>query len=314
LSTLNRIVTLEKPSAVLKGFIITEDDRYLGVGTGLALLQATNDEAIARSVDLERARHQLERANRAKSEFLANMSHELRTPLNAIIGFSELMAKQTLGPIGNELYVDYLRDIYNSGEHLLGIINDVLDMARFEAGRLQLHESEVDLCDVVERSVRMVNGRAEEQDISISAELPDSLPWLLGDTVKLQQVIVNLLSNAVKFTPPNGRICVSGDWSDDGIIIAVRDTGVGIPRDKLDEVLEPFKQVDSGLARRHDGAGLGLPLSKSLIELHGGTFTIDSDLGKGTTVTIELPAARLLERGNSWPTPPEPAATASSAA
>ena len=296
LATLNRIVTLEKPSAVLQGFIVTEDDRYLGVGTGLALLQATNDQLTSRGVELERAQRALEKASRTKSEFLANMSHELRTPLNAIIGFSELMAKQSLGPISNPLYVDYLRDIYDSGEHLLGIINDVLDMARFEAGRLQLHEAEVDLTDIVDRSIRMVRGRASGQAVRFDVDLPEDLPWILGDAVKLQQVVVNLLSNAVKFTPVEGSITTSGARGADGVTISVRDTGIGIPRAQLADVLEPFKQVESGLARRHEGAGLGLPLSKSLVELHGGRLTIDSDLGQGTTVTIRLPADRILER------------------
>jgi two-component system cell cycle sensor histidine kinase PleC len=290
---LNLSVVRDKPSALLKGFIVVERARYLGIGSGLALLQITNAEMTARSRALEVARRDLERANLAKSQFLANMSHELRTPLNAIIGFSEVIQNGVFGPVGDPRYVEYIHDIHASGLHLLAVINDVLDMARFEAGRLDLHEDWLDLADLADGSLRIVQNRAERDGVRLVQAVPERLPALRGDATKLRQVLVNLLSNAVKFTPGGGSVKLAADVDGGELVLAVADTGIGIPADKLTEVMQPFRQADAGFDRKHEGAGLGLPLSKALVELHGGSLTLSSTLGAGTTVTIRLPAARL---------------------
>ena len=290
---LNTSVVEDKPSALLKGFIVTEQGLYLGLGSGLALLPLTNAEMTARTRALERARRELERASQSKSQFLANMSHELRTPLNAIIGFSELMIGGVFGPVGDQRYAEYANDIHASGHHLLAVINDVLDMARFEAGRLELSEEWIDLHHVATDSTRLVQPRADRAGVEVTAEVDEGDVVLLADATKLRQVLVNLLSNAIKFTPPEGRVSLHTSVDDAGLAIEIADTGIGIPANKLDEVLQPFRQVDGGLDRKHEGAGLGLPLSKGLVELHGGTLAIESAEGQGTTVRVRLPAERL---------------------
>jgi signal transduction histidine kinase len=239
-------------------------------------------------------------ADQAKSDFLANMSHELRTPLNAIIGFSELFAGEMFGPIGAR-YVDYARDIHASGIHLLSIINDVLDLSKIEAGQRSLSENVVDLYGTAESSLRLVRGRADSGRIRLVNGVPPDLPHVDADERAVKQILLNLLSNAVKFTPEGGRVAVTAEVRSDGsLTVSVDDTGIGMSPKNIPRALAPFSQVDSSLARRHAGTGLGLPLVKSLIELHRGTLELESEEGKGTLATIVFPADRVRFRRPSY--------------
>ena len=234
-------------------------------------------------------------SDRAKSEFLANMSHELRTPLNAILGFSEIMKKELLGPVGTTQYREYANDIFESGTHLLGVINDILDISKIETGKVQLYESEVNLQDVVDKSQRLVRGRAYEKGITFS-ECRSEMPMLYADERILKQCIVNLLSNAVKFTDKGGKITVRVKRRDDGdLSIVVSDTGIGIPKEDFDIVLTPFGQVESAYSGTYEGTGLGLPITKAFVELHGGSLALESTPGIGTTVTLTFPEERVVE-------------------
>jgi len=223
------------------------------------------------------------------------MSHELRTPLNAIIGFSDMMRSQILGEIGNQRYQPYIANIHDSGEHLLQIITDILDLSKAEAGKLDLDEEIFDLRDVV-RSVRQLTGeRLAAGGLTEKIDLPADLPPLRGDERKIKQVLLNLISNSVKFTPAGGTIELSARFDrTNGLVLTVADTGIGIPQADLDRVLEPFEKADSSTSRQHAGTGLGLPLVRAMIELHGGTVTLNSTLGVGTRVILTLPAERLV--------------------
>ncbi|MGO8914884.1 MAG: ATP-binding protein, partial [Stellaceae bacterium] len=261
---------------------------YRGTGS-----EITRDVLAQRS--LQQAKEQAETANRAKSEFLANMSHERRTPLNAILGFAEIIRDRLLGPVADR-YAEYANDIHSSGTHLLGIINDILDLSKVEAGRLELVEEIVDIRGVVQSVVLLLRERVATAGLMLKVELPDALLLLRADERKLKQVLMNLLSNAVKFTPAGGDIIVRvyGD-SARGVVIEVRDSGIGIaPRD-IARALSPFGQVDSRLSRRYEGTGLGLPLARALAVLHGGSLELESVPGEGTTVRLTLPADRLVE-------------------
>ena len=236
------------------------------------------------------------RANKSKSEFLATMSHELRTPLNAIIGFSDIIKRELFGAIGNEKYADYAKDIYESGSHLLSIINDILDLAKAESGKLQLNEHEFDISETLEACVRMCRGRAEAGKVELIFFGGQSEIRTVADERLILQVIANLVTNAVKFTPEGGsvRLFVSAN-AQKGIQIRVTDTGIGIAPENLDRVLRPFEQVETSYARKHGGSGLGLPYAKRLTELHGGDLKLESEPGKGTTVSVSLPPSRLIE-------------------
>jgi two-component system cell cycle sensor histidine kinase PleC len=229
-----------------------------------------------------------ETANRSKSEFLANMSHELRTPLNAIIGFSEMMESGIFGPLGSPKYQEYTTDIRSSGQHLLELINDILDMSKIEAGRMTLEMQNIDLAPVVTESLRLVSGRADIASVRIHNSVT-SLPGIDADKRAIKQVLLNLLSNAIKFTPAGGEIFVDAENHKDGLTISVRDTGIGIPASALPKIGRPFEQVESQHSKKHKGTGLGLALSRSLVEMHGGTLTIASTEGVGTTVSFTLP-------------------------
>ena len=229
--------------------------------------------------------------NRDKSQFLANVSHELRTPLNAIIGFSEFIKSERSGPIGNDKYAEYIRDIHGSGVHLLSLINDILDYSKAEADKLELEISEVDATKTVRNSMRLVSPRAEEAQVQLVEEIPREHFILKTDAKKIKQVMLNLLSNAVKFTPAGGMVTVSM-WQnivDGGLSIEVKDTGIGIAPKDISRAMAPFGQVDNTLSRKYEGTGLGLPLTRKFVEIMGGTFSIASEVGKGTTITIVLP-------------------------
>jgi signal transduction histidine kinase len=252
-------------------------------------------EALRRAKEeAEAARGLAEAASQAKSEFLATMSHELRTPLNAVIGFSQIMMTETLGPIGSPQYRDYAKDIHDSGVHLLEIINDILDLSKAEAGKLELDEDWVDVGDAVTAACRLIGPRAERAQLSVVERIPASLPPLWADERKLKQILLNLVSNSVKFTPAGGRIEVSACIEPaDGLSILVQDTGIGIPASDLQRVLEPFVQVENSLTRSYQGSGLGLPLAAKMTELHGGKLSIASQLGRGTLVRLAFPAERI---------------------
>ncbi len=248
------------------------------------------------------ARLQAEAANRAKSEFLANMSHELRTPLNAIIGFADAMKTEVFGPLGSTRYQSYVDDIHYSGYHLLNIINDILDLSKAEAGKIFLNETKFLLPKVVDSAVRMLREKAIRQGAKISSDLPAWGPCLHGDERLVSQVVINLLSNAVKFTDKGGRVAISLCNSSDGRCgLRIEDTGIGIAKEDLPAIRQPFMQVANAFSRKHDGTGLGLPLADQIMQLHGGALDIESELGVGTAVTVWFPAERVLDCPDASP-------------
>ncbi len=248
------------------------------------------------------AKEEAELANRAKSEFLANMSHELRTPLNAILGFSEAIQREVLGPVGCAKYREYAEDIRQSGHHLLAIISDVLDLSRIEAGTTELQEEVVDVHDAVQACLLLVRPKAESGEVTIRQTLATDLPALRVELVKLKQILLNVLSNAVKFTHPGGEVAIKV-WCHpaDGLLFQISDTGIGIALEDIPTALARFGQVEKQRHRKHEGTGIGLPLSKSLTELHGGSLDLQSTPGEGTTVTVRFPAERIVrdQRGIS---------------
>jgi signal transduction histidine kinase len=267
-----------------------------------AIAQARDRQSlIEKSVSLAAAKEQAELANRAKSEFLANMSHELRTPLNAIIGFSEIMKDELSGPVNNPFYREYVRDIFGSAKHLLEVINDILDVSKVEAGKIDLQETAFDVDGTIQSAIRLVIERAREADVRIDFAPHPGQPHLLADARRVKQMLLNLLSNAVKFTPARGQVTVTTRIDSSGIDITVADTGIGIAAEKIPVVFTPFAQVDGSLKRRYEGTGLGLSLTKGLIELHGGTITMKSIPGTGTTVTLWFPRERLVSELKARP-------------
>ncbi len=239
--------------------------------------------------------HTAEAASVAKSQFLANISHELRTPLNAILGFSEIMKAEMFGPLGSPQYRGYAADIHHSGTHLLTVINDILDLSKIEAGKFDLNEEDCDPARLVRDAARFVAERADSAGLRLQQRLPPALPAVRADGRLIKQILLNLLSNAVKFTPGGGTITVSADIDREaGLSFTVADTGIGIAADQLERVLQPFTQVENTLTRTHAGTGLGLPLCKSLIELHGGRLALESTVRRGTSVRITLPKERVL--------------------
>ncbi|MBX3503979.1 MAG: hypothetical protein KF895_00770 [Parvibaculum sp.] len=259
-------------------------------------LEATKRQLEQTSADLLVALKTASAADQAKSKFLATMSHELRTPLNAILGFSEIMKAETFGPLGSSHYKEYSQDIFNSGRHLLSLINDILDFTRADAGELQLHEEEVDVADAIADALRMVEAQAEAQKIRLSTNYDRTLPHLRADHRRVRQVLLNLLSNAVKFTPDGGAVAVEAFGGPAGVTIRVIDNGIGMAPEDIPVALERFGQIDSDLARKYEGTGLGLPLSKCLMEHHGGTLEIESTPGRGTRVSVAFPAERVILR------------------
>jgi len=241
------------------------------------------------------AKNSAEASSRAKSEFLANMSHELRTPLNAIIGFSEILKQEALGPLGHDSYRNYVGDIHDSGIHLLRIINDILDLSKVEVGKLTINETPFDPREVVESCLRIVRERAATNGVDLIANFASNLPTLNADERMVKQILLNLLSNAVKFTNRGGSVSISVACdTDDGVTMRVADTGIGIAPEDIERAMQPFVQIDSSLQRKFSGTGLGLPLARSMVELHGGKFAIESAVGQGTAITVSFPPARSL--------------------
>jgi len=243
---------------------------------------------------LEAAKEAAEQASRAKSDFLAAMSHELRTPLNAILGFAQILSAQMYGPLGVPRYREYADDIQESGYHLLQLINDILDLARLEAGRMTLDEEDVDLAELVEGSVRLMREQAERARLLLTVDPAAALPRVRADGRRLRQILLNLLSNAIKFTPPGGSVTVHSLREPEALCLSVSDSGIGIPEADIPKALSLFGQVEGTWTRRHEGSGLGLPVCKALAELHGGSLDLQSVYGDGTRVSVRLPATRLL--------------------
>ena len=238
--------------------------------------------------EIEEKGRQIEAANRHKSEFLANVSHELRTPLNAIIGFSEVLGEKMFGEL-NEKQAEYTDDILSSGRHLLSLINDILDLSKIEAGRMELEVTTFHLPDAIENALTLIRERASRHGIRLNQVIDDRLGDFTGDERKVKQVLVNLLSNAVKFTPEGGQIKVEASLGDSAAIISVVDTGIGIAKEDQEAIFEEFRQVGSNYAHKREGTGLGLTLTRKFVELHGGKIWVESEAGKGSKFTFTLP-------------------------
>ncbi|MGE0754461.1 MAG: sensor histidine kinase [Alphaproteobacteria bacterium] len=282
-----------------------EQSRYIGMAVLVAMfvmfllinfLTSRKTESIITklhetNLELAAAAEAAQAENMEKSKFLANVSHELRTPLNAIIGFSDIIKNEVVAQLENKKYHDYINDIHTSGVHLLSLINDILDYSKAEAGKLELEVSEVNASKLVQNCMRLVASRAEDGGVQLVENMPKEAFVMLTDSKKLKQVFLNLLSNAVKFTHAEGEVRISG-WrnaADDSFSFEVRDTGIGIAPKDISRAMSPFGQVDNDLSRKYEGTGLGLPLTKKFVELMGGKFSIESEVGVGTTITFTLP-------------------------
>jgi len=287
----------------------TADGGRVSIGTDITAIRTreyqlqTNQDALQKTVNVlkksqvrivelaenyEQEKIRAEDANQSKSEFLANMSHELRTPLNAINGFSDIMKKELFGPLGDPRYKEYVNDILFSGQHLLSLINDILDMSKIEAGKMTLNVEAMQMNDMISQVIRIVRGRADENRLKLHYN-EAQIPEIEADPRAVKQILLNLTTNAIKFTPEGGAVTITVEPKSAGLIISVTDTGIGISQEDIERLAQPFEQIDSQHSRQHEGTGLGLALSKSLVELHGGNFKITSILGEGTTVTFTLP-------------------------
>jgi signal transduction histidine kinase len=281
---------------------VMRDGELAGLISVRDVLDAQRDMFVA---DLQRqtqaaeamklAKEKAEIANRTKTEFLANMSHELKTPLNAIVGFSESLVTDTFGPIGSPKVKEYIEEIHSSGLHLLGIINDILDLSRIETGERLPAESDVDLRQTIENCLRLMSKRAVTAKIALTTDISPGLFGIRADARMVKQMLMNLLSNAVKFTPAGGSVTLKASLGDDrGLEIAISDTGIGIAEDQFETMLEPFSQADGSLTRQEEGLGLGLALVASMMLLHDGRLEIASELGRGTTATLHFDSSRVL--------------------
>jgi len=254
----------------------------------ITVLKQSQVRIVELAENYEQEKIRAEEANHSKSEFLANMSHELRTPLNAINGFSDIMKKEMFGPLGDPRYKEYVNDILFSGQHLLSLINDILDMSKIEAGKMTLNTEALQMSDMISQVIRIVRGRADENRLKLVYE-DQIMPEIEADPRAVKQILLNLTTNAIKFTPEGGVVTIAVEAKSAGLIIRVSDTGIGISEEDIERLAQPFEQIDSQHSRKHEGTGLGLALSKSLVELHGGNFKIQSVVGQGTTVIFTLP-------------------------
>jgi signal transduction histidine kinase len=264
------------------------------VYTDVSDLVERGDELARSQRELRLAKEQAEVASRTKSQFLANMSHELRTPLNAIIGFAEVIEREFFGPVGVAQYASYAADIHRSGQHLLSLINDILDLSKVEAGRFEIVEQDFALAETIDEAKRLLDIRAQKAGLTLSSDIGADIARVYADRKLVAQALLNLLSNAVKFTPAGGyiNIVAKREGGAGDLLISVSDTGIGMEPDEIPRALEPFGQIDGTLARRYDGTGLGLTITKAFVEMHGGALTLDSEKGRGTTATIRLPGWR----------------------
>ncbi len=293
ISELASLITLDHPDALRECFIVTRNDRYLGIGTSEALVRAKVELLVAREQQLKHALVAAEDADRTRANFLALMSHELRTPLNAIIGFSEVLSNELFGAHGVPKYRDYSKDIMGAGRHLLALINDILDLSKSEAGQLALFSEPVDIAAMLRTCTHLLSTRAADGKIALLIHAADDLPPVRADGLRLKQVVLNILSNAVKFTMPGGKVDISAYVNSvGGVEISIADSGIGMDPEMIPVALEPFRQIDSPMSRNVEGTGLGLSLAKSLVERHGGTIAIESALNVGTTVRVILPPGR----------------------
>jgi signal transduction histidine kinase len=280
-------------TALLCGLVIESRcraQRETELAAEQAKLESTNRQ-------LEESKKRVEEASTAKSLFLANMSHELRTPLNAIIGFSEIIKDQVMGPAATKHYIEYAGDIFYSGQHLLALIANVLDISKIEAGKMVLDEELIEIDDLVRTSVALLERYGKQNRIALDANLPKEAPSIRGDKPKLRQVLIDLLSNAMKFSLEEGRVSLRFEFPASGeLVMVVADEGIGMSPDEITIALEPFAQVDNTLVKRFEGTGIGLPLAKRLVDLHGGKLCIESVKHAGTTVRVYLPANRVVRR------------------
>jgi signal transduction histidine kinase len=284
----------ENASLVMRAL---NDDLESAVQARTQELQTKIEELNLSRAALETAKAEAVSANVAKSRFLANMSHELRTPLNSILGFSEIIRAQTLGPVGDSRYAEYASDIHDSGAHLLSLIGDILDLSRIEAGKWEILDESIDVAEISRDALRLVETRDRKAEGAITIEVDRDLPYVRADRRALLQMLINLLSNALKFTPDGGRIVLEARrLGNGGATIEVSDTGIGMAPEDIPKALAVFSQVDDSASRRHEGTGLGLPIVKSLIELHGGTISLSSQKGRGTVAALLFPPERTIER------------------
>ncbi len=297
-----RLREFDSPPDILhfpSGEILEVETRPLeggGVLVSISDITVTQRNADA----LTKAKEEAELANRSKSHFLANITHELRTPLNAIIGFAEVLRDELFGPIGNKQYQDFVIDIHESGRHLLSLINDILDLSKYEIGHRELQAHPMELAGAVEASIRIIRQRAIDKNLTLIDEVPRDLPPISAESRAIRQILINLLSNAIKFTPAGGKVAVVAEPIPCGVLaLSVADTGIGIAPEDVPRAFAPFEQIDSDLSREFEGTGLGLPLVKSLAELHGAEVKMQTEVGKGTTVTVVFPKDRVLARAKA---------------
>jgi signal transduction histidine kinase len=292
------------PLLIVAGVIGLAASRYITRRNcrELAQLRARTSEIEGANRELEQTAFELKRSlrladetNKAKTQFLASMSHELRTPLNAIIGFSELLADEVYGPMGDTHYRGYARDIHDSGKHLLGLINDVLDLSKLDATVIETYAEPVELSEFLRKTLHMMRPQADRAEVALTESFDAVLPTMRTDERRLRQVLLNLLSNAIKFTHAGGTVSISAYRQAAGVAITVSDTGIGIAPEDIPKAMENFGQVQTGWSRTAEGTGIGLPLSKRLVELLGGSFVLESKVGVGTSVILTFPRERLLE-------------------